>query len=453
MARVGCYICNFNGRDYVVNCAASVLGQMEISDNFRLYVVDNASTDDSVTELQKRFGNKVEIIQNDVNLGGAGGFNTGLRHAQQCDYDYVILLDNDITVADGCINNLIQYIDQDSSIGCVGTKIMIMDRPEYIQEFGGQLDWEQYDLIKDYWYELDTGTEDVIESDWVSSCALIARVDAVKKTTLFPEENFLFWDDIDFTYQFKKAGYKVMSLASAKVYHKGKKKPVTNTALGYYGMRNRVKFFSKYEEQDRLPHFCRNILEQYFHTFFGSASKGFLKANSSRMFALDDFVHKCYGRIADYKLYKMDEKQDSLHFALKNVKSVLIEYPEDESLLEAVGVLCRRLDEYPEIEKAVLVKNPGDEKHGKNVLRRYYEKEIHFTDAYTDELVMKPCIHFRNVQENIFPKIWFDKYLNCIVDEDGYDRVQAFSYMKDFFVNTLYEWLMAGILEERKRNF
>ncbi len=452
MARVGCYICNFNGKDYVINCIASVLGQKEISDDFRLYVVDNASTDGSVEAVHEKFGDKVEVIQNAVNLGGAGGFNRGLQHAQQCNYDYVVLLDNDIVVGDGCIDNLIRYIDSDRSIGCVGTKIMIMDRPEYIQEFGGQLDWEKYDLIKDYWYEQDTGTEDVIESDWVSSCALIARVDAVRKTTLFPEENFLFWDDIDFTYQFKMAGYKVMSLASAKVYHKGKKKPVTNTALGYYGMRNRVKFFARYEKQDRLPYFCKSILDQYFQTFFGSASKGFLKANSSRMFALDDFVHKHYGRIDDGKLYEMDEKKDSLYFALEGVRSVQIEYPEDESLLEAVGVLCRRLDDYPEIKKTILVDAGENCQQKKAALKKYYENEIEVSElCKSDGLVMKPCTHFREVHENIYPRVWFDKYLNCIVKEDEYYRVQAFPYMKEFFINMFYEWLMTGILKERTR--
>lgn len=455
MARTGCYVCNFNGKEYVMNCISSVLKQSEIDEDFYLCLVDNASTDDSVSCVQHTFRNKVDIIINPVNSGGAGGFNTALKDAVKKGFDYVILLDNDIILAQDCIFNLISYIDRHNDVGCIGAKIMMMDHPEYMQEFGVHLDFEHYCLRYDYRNEWDSGTEEVIESDCVASCALIARVECLKKTKLFPEENFLYWDDLEFTYQIKLAGYKVISLASAVAYHKGKKKPGTNTVPGYYGMRNRVKFFAKYEKEEKLSYLCKNILEDCFAFFFGSAMKGFLASNSSRMFALDDFVHKHYGKIDPQKVFPMDEKEDSIWQIVKNEDIVYIEFPYEEKtfLMEAVGSLFRRFDEMNNIKQVlILLESNRDVETAKVELKKYYEKEVVFvTEIAKKGYVFRPCSHFTKVSKDISPIIWFDKYLNCIKNHEDFKYIKAYPYLKDFFVNMHYEWLMQGILEERKR--
>lgn len=455
MSRTACYVCNFNGKEYVMNCISSVLKQTDVNENFYLCLVDNASTDDSVSSVENTFRDKVNIISNSVNLGGAGGFNTALKDAIEKKYDYVILLDNDITLAPDCISNLIAYMDKHGDVGCIGAKIMMMDHPEYMQEFGVHLDFEHYCLKHDYWYELDCGTEEIIESDCVASCALIARVSCLESTDLFPEENFLYWDDLEFTYQIKLAGYRVISLASAVAYHKGKKKPGTNTAPGYYGMRNRVKFFAKYEKEEKLPYLCRNLLEDCFAFFFGSAMKGFHASNSSRMFALDDFVHKCYGKIGPEKVFSMDEKDDSIKRITKNSTVVYIELPDSgqSALMEAVGGLLRRLNEISHIEQVKIVcLSESHIKKAEIQLKKYYENEVAFvTEILGEGPVFRPCIHFTEVTEDISPIIWFDKYLNCIENQEGFKYIEAYPYLKEFFVNVHYEWLMQGILEERRR--
>lgn len=455
MSKVACYVCNYNGKDYAQNCIASVLKQIRVSENFHLYLVDNASTDGSVDCVREEFGIAVSVIRNPVNLGGAGGFNTALKDALQKSYDYCILLDNDITLAEGCISNLVRYMDEHADVGCIGAKIMVMDHPDYMQEFGVHLDFERYGLKHDYWYELDQGTEEVIESDCVASCALIARVSCLNQTRLFPEENFLYWDDLEFTYQIKLAGYRVVSLASAVAYHKGKKKPGTDTAPGYYGMRNRIKFFARYEKEEGLPRLCRNILEEYFQFFFGSASKGFHAANSSRMFALDDFVHKCYGKAENRKVFPMDEKEDRVKKITSGMEVIYLELPEteDDVLMETAGALCRRLDEISHIQKVVGV--VGDSAKADSVMRNlkhYYGKELECTAAeHLDGVVFRPCRHIKDVREDIRPIVWIDKYLNCVETQEDYQYVRTYPYLRDFFVNIHYDWMMQGILEERNR--
>ena len=455
MFTTGCYVCNFNGKEYAIKCIQSVLEQIKQENDFHLFLVDNASTDGSAECIRKAYGTQVTVLENVVNLGGAGGFNRALKDAVERGYTYVILLDNDVTLAPGCILALTQYMEEHEEVGCIGTKIMMMDHPEYMQEFGVHLDFEHYNLIHDYWFELDQGTEEIIESDCVASCALIARVSCLSKTDLFPEENFLYWDDLEFTYQIKLAGYKVISLASAIAYHKGKKKPCNNTAPGYYGIRNRLKFFAKYESEERLSRLCRNILEDCFQYFFGSERKGFHSSNNSRMFALDDFVHKQYGMITPDKLYSMDEKEDRVKAIVKDQKVVYVELSDEcsDQLLEATGALCRRLDELDHLERIILLLPAvNQEETIKTQLKRYYENHVECsTDPVKNGVIFRPCNHVKNITKDIRPAVWFDKYLNCVENQEDYRYIEAYPYLQEFFVNIHYEWLMKGILAERER--
>ena len=77
MKEIGIVICNYNKSAYVVKCIETVLA----SDyqNFDIYVVDNASTDNSVEAIKKNYKDIVTVLENKENLGGSGGFNTGIR--------------------------------------------------------------------------------------------------------------------------------------------------------------------------------------------------------------------------------------------------------------------------------------------------------------------------------------------------------------------------------------
>ena len=88
---------NWNKRDYVLNLLNSL---KHINyDNYNIIVVDNASTDDSVTAIKEHFPN-VNLIVNSENLGGTGGFNTGIKYVLEATdkYKYIWLLDNDAVV-------------------------------------------------------------------------------------------------------------------------------------------------------------------------------------------------------------------------------------------------------------------------------------------------------------------------------------------------------------------
>ena len=89
MKRVGAVICNFNKKEDVLNCIQSVL-ESKYTD-YDLYVVDNASSDGSAEAIREKYGSQVTVLVNAENLGGSGGFNTGLRKAWKKDTNICIV--------------------------------------------------------------------------------------------------------------------------------------------------------------------------------------------------------------------------------------------------------------------------------------------------------------------------------------------------------------------------
>ena len=425
MKKTFCYIINYNAKDYLLSCLQSVLEAIADLDNVEVCVIDNASTDDSVQVVRRIYGDTVRIVVNDINTGGAGGFNTALTDALKRDVEYAILLDNDIRLDKDCISNLLSYLEEHEDVGAVGAKVMMMDEPDYIQEFGSHLDMERYFFKADYWHERDNGTPDTIESEWLTACTLAVRMEAAKKTNLFPAENFIFWDDFQFTWEIHEAGYKLISLASAKVWHKGRKKVVDNTVPAYYGLRNRLKFYSLCINEDELEIFCRGMLEETFNILFGSRLKGLDIVNSCRMLAMDDFIHKRYGKIRDEIVWHFDGNQDLIAEVCEGHHNVYIKDEVDTSLV--ADELTSRLNNIPEI-KIVAEESEAD-------------------------IIFVTCNHVNEQMVNILPKIYVDRYLNVIRSEDDIEIIKAVPYMKQMFVDLHYDWLMQGIIEERKRYY
>ena len=91
---------------------------------FDVVVVDNASTDDSVAFVRENYPS-VAIVENAENLGGTGGFNSGLRYGllHPNNYRYFWLLDNDVIAQRNCLDALMQAINTDPKIGLVGSTV------------------------------------------------------------------------------------------------------------------------------------------------------------------------------------------------------------------------------------------------------------------------------------------------------------------------------------------
>jgi GT2 family glycosyltransferase len=217
MPRVCIVIVNWNGRDLVMNALQSVL-QINYKD-YAVVVIDNASTDGSVEAIRKNFP-EVTIIVNEKNLGGTGGFNTGIRYALTQPYEYIWLLDNDAIVDRDSLSYLVEAMEKDSKIGIAGSKILQQENPSLIWETGVKMDWiHNKRILINHNIKDSSNTNNIYEVDHVAACSLLARTSCLSGVGLMDENYFWGLDDIDWCLSFKKFGYKVVAVSESRIWH------------------------------------------------------------------------------------------------------------------------------------------------------------------------------------------------------------------------------------------
>lgn len=239
-------ICNFNKQDYVLGAIESVQNTAgELAD---IFVVDNASTDDSAALIHQHYPNiRLEVLKE--NIGGSGGFAHGMRQAQLIGYRYIALLDNDAVVLPNTLSGMMELLANHNDIGVVGPAVCKMDNPEVVQEVGANVS------LKDatFSFHLNFAGEsyssiamEQVDCDYVPACCLMTKAEIIERVGVFDEDFFLYWDDIDWCVRVKDAGWRVVAQPRLQALHKGGGANATNTLPRYYYWRNKLRFFAKH---------------------------------------------------------------------------------------------------------------------------------------------------------------------------------------------------------------
>jgi hypothetical protein len=242
--KVSIIILNWNGLEDTIECLES-LKKITYS-NYEVVVVDNGSQGDAVEVLREKFGDYIHVIENDKNYGFAEGNNIGMRYAlANFNPDYILLLNNDIVVAADFLTELVKAAESDSSIGIVGPKIYSYDEPNKISFVGTKMHW--WDVGTPPVNEIDVGQFDELrEVDVVIGCALLIKRIVVEKIGLLYSGYFAYYEEAEWCVKCRKAGYKVVYVPRAKLWHK-----LSSTAGKidgfrlYYMTRNRFIFMKR----------------------------------------------------------------------------------------------------------------------------------------------------------------------------------------------------------------
>lgn len=189
-----------------------------------IFVIDNASTDDSVSFLKVHFP-KVRIIMNDKNYGFAGGYNKGLQNVCA---DIYCLLNTDVEVSASWIAPALELFQRDPGIAAVQPKILSYDQKntfEFAGAAGGMMDNLGYPFCRGRIFEnieKDEGQYDAeAEIFWASGCALFIRAADFWQQKGFDERFFAHQEEIDLCWRLKNAGRKVYYTPKSTVYHVG----------------------------------------------------------------------------------------------------------------------------------------------------------------------------------------------------------------------------------------
>ncbi|MBA7603140.1 hypothetical protein ES703_10244 [subsurface metagenome] len=232
-------ILNWNGWQDSAECVESVL-KITYS-NYRVLIVDNGSTNDSVKILAKKFPN-IEILETGKNLGYAGGNNRGIEKAIANEAEYVFILNNDTKVDKNFLQPLVQAMEGDKQIGITGGTVYYYDNPDVIHNMGGYTSLYTGNSQTFGLNALDRGQfNNAKEVPQCCGGAMLIRASLIREIGGFNEKFFIYYDEPDICFRTKKAGYKVTFAPGSKIYHKiGRDSSRESGLSNFYGLRNRI---------------------------------------------------------------------------------------------------------------------------------------------------------------------------------------------------------------------
>lgn len=428
MNPIGIVICNYNKRDFVLECIQSVLESTV--HNFDIYMVDNASTDGSIEAVRSRFGEKVTILANSENLGGSGGFNTGLRVVLEKGYDYFFCLDDDAQVDETAIQALYEYMEAHPDVGMAGSRVYHMQMPEYIQQCGLTIDFTSCTTQTLYADRPEDGTlPEVIACDTVATCAVMIRGSAIRETNigLMPEDNFIYWDDMEWGHRMQLAGYKTVTLGSSKALHQmGANVRKPTTFLNYYMWRNRTNFFMKYTPPEYLESMSVHLLGSVFDAIYECMFREEHNNMQTISYAYQDALQGIRGKAADYKILPNDANDDKL-----------IAFLQDKNTYALVAEPS----------------NPQTEDAGyfRNFLQNARPQLTEVTDTASADVIFHLCPYIFHVTDVSRREIYIDCERNCMITKEDALAVQNYNYCKTLFIYMNQGIFLDAAKKQRKK--
>jgi GT2 family glycosyltransferase len=219
-------------------------------ETIEVIVVDNASTQDEATELEKRYP-LIIVIRSDKNLGFAGGNNLGIKAAHG---KYLFFINNDTILSQpSVLSLLITRLESSAQIGMVCPKIRFTWDKQPIQ-YAGYTPLSKITLRNKSigFGEQDNGQYDTPHpTPYAHGAAMMVKREIIEKVGMMPECYFLYYEELDWSMMIRRAGYEIWYEPACTIFHKesqttGQMSPLKT----YFITRNRLLFAQRNAQKD-----------------------------------------------------------------------------------------------------------------------------------------------------------------------------------------------------------
>lgn len=275
MQKVLVSILHFNHPHQTFECLSS-LNKLKVDDmNVEILVIDNGSKEELRLD-KKEFGNlNLKLIINKENLGFSGGHNISFKYAVKENYDFVMILNNDTMVDKDLILELLKPFKDNNKIGVTVPKMYFTKGHEFHKEkykveelgrviwyAGGITDWGNVISYHKGVDEVDRGQfDDQEETEFASGACMMIKIDILKKVGFFDDKYFLYYEDGDLNIRIKKAGFKIIYVPTAILWHNNAGSSGSGSTLqDYYISRNRMLYGMTYAPIRSKVHLIRESL-------------------------------------------------------------------------------------------------------------------------------------------------------------------------------------------------
>lgn len=257
--RISIVMVNWNGKDDTVVALDSLKKMDKRGHDVSVIVVDNGSTNDSVSVIKKAHP-WATLIETGKNLGFTGGNNIGMKRAMKDGADFVWLLNNDIIAHKNALKILDAFSDND--VGLAGSKIYFAPGKEYHKDrytksergkvfwyAGGLVDWDNMYASHRGVDDVDNGQYDTTEeTSFITGCSMIIKREVIEKIGYLDNKFYLYLEDLDYCLRTKKTGFSLMYVPTSVIWHvnAGSSGGAGNPLHEYYLTRNRLVIGMRY---------------------------------------------------------------------------------------------------------------------------------------------------------------------------------------------------------------
>jgi GT2 family glycosyltransferase len=232
--RIGIILVHINAYEHTSLCLRSL--RNITYREYEIIVVDNGSTDNSGSRLRDEFPEATHI-RSETNEGATGGNNIAIEYALVHNCEHVLLINNDAIATPSFIEPLIDRLLSDPKIGAISGKIYY-----YPQAVGGRENVIWYAGAYQKWHmaynhygdsEVDSGKYEIAcETAFTVGCLMLIRGEAIKKTGVFLNDYFIYWEEPDWCIRASEHGYSSWYEPRSLIYHntraevRGKESPL-----------------------------------------------------------------------------------------------------------------------------------------------------------------------------------------------------------------------------------
>lgn len=237
--KIDIIICCYNNRKIIRECLTSIKNQTY--KNFRCILVDDASTDDTVSFVKEKFP-RVEIIRIEKNQGPSINRNIGINKSNS---KYIVTLDSDIILEKSWLEKQFKFIESDNRIGISGSMLVYHSNHKKINSAGGGIS------KLGIGYDLGSG-ENILKYKtkkyvaYVCSAAMIMKREMISKIGAFDKTYFYGHEDTDLGWRANLAGYEVVCNSDAVAFHRvGETMKSQSPKVCFYATKNRIRSLLK----------------------------------------------------------------------------------------------------------------------------------------------------------------------------------------------------------------
>jgi GT2 family glycosyltransferase len=267
MKRIRIVIVNYRTAGLVIDCLRSLVEEVAALGDCRTVVVDNGSGDGSAERIGSAIASEgwswAEMMPLVHNPGFAGGNNAALRPilGDPCPPDYVLLLNPDTVVRPGAVRALVDFLERHPKVGIAGSRLEDPDGTPQRSAFrfpsaAGELeDGLRLGLVSRLLRRRVVAPpvrDEAHPTDWVAGASMLVRREVFDAVGLMDERYFLYFEEVDFCLQARRAGWPCWYVPQSRVVH------LVGQASGVTDVKRPAKRRPRYWFESRSRYFRRN---------------------------------------------------------------------------------------------------------------------------------------------------------------------------------------------------